>query len=457
MLLARFRHYNLPLLMLALPLLGAHLAQTGMSVVDTLMAGRLSAIDLAAVAVGSSVFMPLMLLIFGTLLATTALVAQARGGNKLDTLPMTVQQASWVAALMVLPTGLIMYFSPVVFDFMGVAPEVADLAAAYLKALIWGLPALAFFQALRCLCEGMNHARPVLLISLAGLLLNIPANYVLIYGKLGFPQLSAVGCGYATALSFWFMAFLLTLYVVYQSRYRPLALFARLFPPHPKEMLNILWIGLPIGLSIFVEASLFTTITLFIGGLGEIVVAGHQVAINFTTLLFMVPLSLGMALTVKVGHAVGTGSAEEARRVAFYGITFALLVSLLMAALMWLSAPGVVLLYSENTEVQLLAAALIQLAVLYQISDALQVNAAGALRGYKDTRVVMLITLFSYWLVGLGGGWWLAMGDNPWGPQGVYGFWYGLIMGLTFAALLLLWRVHTTSRNPRFINIASDH
>ncbi|SFX42329.1 MATE family efflux transporter [Marinospirillum alkaliphilum] len=443
---ARFRQYNYPLLMLALPLLGAHLAQTGMSVVDTLMAGRLSATDLAAVAVGSSVFMPLMLLIFGTLLATTPLVAQAAGAGRTDNLSGTVHQASWVALVMLVPGALILFYSRLVFDFMGVSDEVASLAAGYLHALIWGLPALAFFQVLRCMCEGLNHARPVLLISLAGLLLNIPANYVLIYGKLGFPQLGAIGCGYATALSFWFMALLLSVYVHWHHRYRAFGIFARLQTPKWPDIAHILWVGLPIGLSIFVEASLFTTITLFIGGLGEITVAGHQVAINFTTLLFMVPLSLGMALTVKVGHAVGAGQAEEARRIAFYGVGFSLLVSMLAAAFMWFSAPGVVRLYSENTEVQLLAAALIQLAVLYQISDALQVNAAGALRGYKDTRIIMLITLFSYWLIGLGGGWWLAMGSNPWGPLGVHGFWYGLIMGLTFAAVLLLWRLHHTSR-----------
>lgn len=442
---SRFWQLNKPLLLLALPLLGAHLAQTGMGVVDTLMAGRLSAVDLAAVAVGTSVFAPIMLLIFGTLLATTPLVAQAAGAHQFSRLAGKVHQATWVSLIMILFGWLVMMNSQLLFDFMGVTPEVSQLAAGYLSALTWGLPALAFFQVLRCLCEGLNHARPVLWISLFGLLVNIPANYLLIYGKLGFPQLGAIGCGYATAISFWVMALLLSLYVKLNPRYRPLNVFKAWQAPQFKMMGHILWVGLPIGLSIFVEASLFTTIALFIGGMGEVVVAGHQVAFNFTTLLFMVPLSLGMALTVKVGHALGSQQPELARESAWQGILLCSLVALLSASLMWFSAPWVVRLYTSNQEVQLLAASLIQLAVLYQISDALQVNAAGALRGYKDTRIVMVITLIAYWVLGLGGGWWLAIGDNPWGPQGVQGFWYGLILGLSVAACLLLWRLHVTT------------
>ncbi|WP_114416515.1 MATE family efflux transporter [Marinospirillum perlucidum] len=446
MLTSRFWLYNKPLLLLALPLLGAHLAQTGMGVVDTLMAGRLSAVDLAAVAVGTSVFAPIMLLIFGTLLAVTPLVARADGSGETQKLASLLHQASWVSLVMIFLAWLVMSNSLWVFNFMQVDPEVARLAAAYLKALAWGLPALAFFQVLRCLCEGLNHARPILIISFLGLLLNIPANYLLIYGKAGFPQLGAVGCGYATALSFWFMALMISLYVHWQPRYRAFQVFSRWQMPDLNQIGQLLWLGLPIGLAIFVEASLFTTIALFIGGLGEVVVAGHQIAFNFTTLLFMVPLSLGMALTVKVGHLLGAQKGEAAREAAWKGMQLAALIALISAGFMAVSAPWVVQLYTPNFQVQELATSLILLAVFYQISDALQVNAAGALRGYKDTRIVMLITLLAYWIIGLGGGWWLAFGDNPWGPQGVRGFWYGLILGLSFAAALLLWRLDSTSR-----------
>lgn len=441
-----FKQHNLPLLQLALPILGAHLAQTGMSVADTIMAGRLSPVDLAAVAVGASVFMPLLLLLFGTLLATTPLVAQAKGAGTSHQLAPTIYQAWYSGFILLIPLALVIFYSGEIFAFMQVEASIADLAQGYLHALIWGLPAVASFQVLRCLCEGYNHARPVLLISLAGLLLNIPANYVLIYGKFGLPELGAIGCGYATALSFWFMAFLLAIYVHKAQIFAQLKLFQRIILPNLSEIKAIYWLGLPIGLAIFVEVSLFTVITLFIGELGEITVAGHQVALNFTGLLFMVPLSLGTALTVKVGQAIGAKQPVIARQVAFYGLGLALMIALVSSLVMWLVAPWVVQLYTPNLEVQLLAISLIHLAVWYQISDAIQINAAGALRGYKDTRVVMLITLISYWCIGMAGGNWLAFHIEIIPPLGVHGFWYGLIAGLSVAAVLLIWRLASTAK-----------
>jgi multidrug resistance protein, MATE family len=443
---SRYFALIMPLILLALPLLGAYLALNGMTVVDTIMAGRLSSTDLAAIAVGSSVFIPLILLTFGILMATTPLVAQAVGSGRIEKLSSIVNQATWVAVLILLPAGLSLFYSRIIFDFMGINDEIANLATNYLRALIWGLPALFFFQVLRCTCEGLHHVIPVLLISLAGLLLNIPANYILIYGKLGLPQLGAVGCGYATAISFWFMAVLLGFYINYYSHSRGFAIFAAWQLPKWPEIGHILWIGVPVGLSLFIEVSLFNVITLFIGGLGEIIVAGHQVAINFTGFIFMVPLSLSMALTIKVAYAVGAGQAEQARQIAFYGISFALGISIITASFMWFAAANIASVYSENIEIKLLATSLIQLAAFYQISDAIQVNSAAALRAYKDTRIIILITIFSYWFIGLGGGWWLANGFGPMAGHGVYGFWYGIILGLSVAAMLLLWRLHNTSK-----------
>lgn len=441
-----FRQHSQRLLGLALPLLGAQLAQTGMGVVDTIMAGRLSATDLAAVSVGTSIFAPLMLLITGTLLATTPSVAQHVGGKRYQALANVVQQASWLGLLMVILGALLMANAMPVFQMMGVSGLVSERAQGYLWALIPGLPALAFFQILRCLCEGLNHTRPVLLISLFGLLVNIPANYVLIYGELGFPQLGAQGCGFATSLSFWSMALLAAIYVHRAKSFNAFGIFHRWQPPHWRDIGELAWIGLPIGAAIFVEASLFTTIALFVGGLGDRVVAGHQIALNFTTILFMLPLSLSMALTVLVGQPLGAKRPQEAQAVAWHGVQLSLLVALISALIIGIGAPYVVRLYTLNTEVQTLASSLLYLAVIYQLSDALQVSAAGALRGYKDTRVVMLLTVPCYWLIGLGIGHILATGGIGIAPQGVHGYWYGLIAGLTCAAIALLFRLRWTAQ-----------
>lgn len=441
-----FRQHSQRLLGLALPLLGAQLAQTGMGVVDTIMAGRLSATDLAAVSVGTSIFAPLMLLIAGTLLATTPSVAHHVGGKRYDALANVVQQSSWLGLVMVLLGASLMANAMPVFQLMGVSSIVSERAQSYLWALIPGLPALAFFQVLRCLCEGLNRTRPVLLISLFGLLVNIPANYILIYGQLGLPQLGAQGCGFATSLSFWSMSLLAALYVHHSKSFKTLGIFQRWQPPHLSDIGELAWIGLPIGAAIFVEASLFTTIALFVGGLGDHVVAGHQIALNFTTILFMLPLSLSMALTVLVGQPLGAKRPQEAQAVAWHGVQLSLLVALISALIMGIGAPYVVQLYTINPEVQALASSLLYLAVLYQLSDALQVSAAGALRGYKDTRAVMLLTVPCYWVIGLGVGHLLATGIANIAPQGVQGYWYGLIAGLTCAAISLLLRLRWTTR-----------
>lgn len=441
------------LLQLAWPILGAQVAQTGMSVVDTLMAGRLSALDLAAVSVGSSLWMPLFLFVIGTLLATTALVAQAQGARQYGLIAASVQQALWVAILLTLVGVWVLTHSEALFIAMQVETEIRHLSLAYLEALAWGLPAVAGFQILRSYCEALGHTRPMLLIALCGLLLNIPANYALIYGVWGFPQLGAVGCGYATALSFWVMLLLALAYTGRSQSFAMIPLYRKFTGWVPAIFKEILSVGLPIGVAIFAEVSLFAVIALFIARFGETVLAAHQIAINLTSLLFMLPLSFGMALTIRVGNAVGAQAHPYAACIATRGIWTALVIACIMALSMLIAATHLVSLYTENTQVIQLAATLVSIAAAYQISDALQVTCAGALRGYKDTRVIMWVTLFAYWVVGLGGGYALGLaGLDVFGiqiaPLGVYGFWYGLIAGLTCAAALLVWRLRYRMRQP---------
>ena len=184
---------------------------------------------------------------------------------------------------------------------------------------------------------------------------------------------------------------------------------------------------------------MFTLIALFIASLGEITVAAHQVALNYTSILFMLPLSLSMALTVRVGNVVGQQRHRYARRVAWHGIAVCLVVALINGLLLHFTAEPVIGLYTRDADVARLALSLVLLAMIYQVSDSLQVNLAGALRGYKDTRIIMVITLASYWLVGMAGGHWLGTRGIPGlvEPLGVHGYWIGLIGGLTVAALML--------------------
>ena len=463
-LLATSRRETRPLMRLALPICGAQLAQAGMSVVDVMMTGRLSATDLAAVSVGSSLWMPLMLFMTGTLMGLTPVVAQLRGGGRTEGIRPSVHQALWIALALGVAAALLLWGAVMpIFRLMAVPEEVARHAAAYLSAVAFGMPGVALFQALRAFSDGMNHARPSLWISLVGLGVNVPANFVLIYGGDGLtglfgdglpalfhdlPALGAFGCGIATAISMWVMCLAMIAYTRRSRAYGDVSLWHSPAPPRRALILELLYVGVPIGVAIFVEVTLFTLIALFIASLGEVTVAAHQVALNYTSILFMLPLSLSMALTVRVGHMLGQHRPEEARLVAWHGILVALAVAGLNSLLLWLTAEPVIGLYTHNSEVQRLTLTLVGLAMLFQVSDSLQVNLAGALRGYKDTRIIMLITLLAYWLVGLGGGHWLGtqrlLGVTE--PMGVHGYWIGLIAGLTTAAALLGARLRRISK-----------
>ncbi|GEN29006.1 MATE family efflux transporter [Halovibrio variabilis] len=451
------------LMHLALPICGAQLAQAGMSVVDVMMTGRHDATSLAAVSVGSSLWMPLMLFMTGTLMGLTPIVAHLLGGQRHAAIRPAVHQALWVALALGVIAALLLWLAVMpIFEVMNVPQAVAKESAAYLSAAAFGMPGIALFQALRAFSDGMNHTRPALWISLVGLAVNIPANYVLIYGGDGLvelfgswipsslqqlPTLGALGCGIATALSMWTMALAMAYYTRRGRTYKSVAIWQRLTAPQWMGIRELIVVGVPIGVAIFVEVTLFTLIALFIASYGEVTVGAHQIALSFTTILFMLPMSLSMALTVRVGNTLGQQRLALARKVAWNGIVISVIVAAINSILLWVTAAPVISLYTSNAEVQALALSIIALAVLFQLSDALQVNLAGALRGYKDTRIVMVITVLSYWIVGLGGGHWLgSRGVGDWvNPLGVHGYWIGLIAGLTTAALLLAWRLQRIS------------
>ena len=462
------------LVALALPICGAQLAQAGMSVVDVMMTGRHNATDLAAVSVGSSLWMPLMLFMTGTLMGLTPIVAHLLGGQRNNDIRPAVHQALWVAlALGITAAGLLWVAVTPIFELMNVPPGVAQESAAYLSAVAFGMPGIALFQALRAFSDGMNHTRPALWISLVGLAVNIPFNYLLIYGGDGLvnllgtgipnslqqlPALGAFGCGIATAISMWTMAIAMALYTRRGNTYRSVSLWEQLTPPQWAGIRELVVVGVPIGVAIFVEVTLFTLIALFIASFGEVTVGAHQIALSYTTILFMLPMSLSMALTVRVGNTLGQRRLAMARKVAWNGITISIIVAAINSTLLWFTAAPVISLYTSNTEIQALALTIIALAVVFQLSDSLQVNLAGALRGYKDTRIVMVITVLSYWIVGLGGGHWLGAyglgGVSE--PMGVHGYWIGLIAGLSTAAILLAWRLKTISQQESPSNVTAS-
>ena len=434
------------LLALAGPIMVAQLANTAMGFVDAVMAGRVGPHDLAAVALGNSIWVPLLLLMSGTLLATTAKVARKVGAGHYALIGPLVRQALWLALGIGTLAALLLYCAGPLLALMQVEASLAATARGYLQAIAFGFPALALYQVLRGFSDGLGSTRPSMVIGLLGLLLNIPLNYLFIYGKLGLPALGGIGCGWASALVMWFMFGAMLLWVHWAPAYRSSRLFEHAEPPRWPAIRGLLAVGLPIGIAIFAEASIFLVIALLIGSLGASVVAGHQIALNFSSMVFMIPYSLAMAATVRVGQALGRGAPREARFAAGVAMLAALANACCSASLMLAWRMDIGRLYTDDSEVLAVAGALLMYSALFQFSDAIQATAAGALRGYQDTRATMLITLLAYWGIGLPIGYGLGLSHWFGPPSGPQGLWQGLVAGLTCAALLLGVRLQRIAR-----------
>jgi MATE family multidrug resistance protein len=295
-----------------------------------------------------------------------------------------------------------------------------------------------------------------MIISIIGLLVNIPANYIFIYGKLGAPALGGAGCGVATAIVYWSMFVSMFIYCFRSNILKQANLFTRFYLPNLIHIKSILSLGIPIALSLLFEVSLFAIVAIILVPFGSQVIASHQVALNFTGLVFMVPLSIAMATTIKVGYAIGNENYQQAKDYTFYSVMLGLLLACFTAIITVVFREQIAGIYSTELPVIELAASLMLLATIYQFSDTIQVVSAGALRGYKDTKSILYITFVSYWIVGLGVG--LILGITDWfvPKMGPYGFWIGFIVGLTTAAILLAWRLRIIQQRLEHSHINSD-
>ncbi|MEY8205617.1 MAG: MATE family efflux transporter [Bermanella sp.] len=442
--LGSFIKHAKPLLALTLPIMGTQLAQTGMGVVDTIIAGLASTLDLAAIAVGSSIWVPLVMLVSGIMVALSPLVAQAKGAKDKAQSAKILQQGIYLSLLIgLLAMALLLFLTTPLMQLMGVTQDIQVTTQEYLSYIAYGLPAVAVHQALRSYSEAVNLTQPVTVIAVFGLLLNIPLNMLFVFGYGPIEAMGGPGCGLASCIIFYLLAILLGLYTLFSRYHRAVKPLQNFGKPHAKTLLTILALGLPIGLAIFVEVSLFCIIALFIARLGPDVVAAHQITLNISSLLFMVPLSLALALTVRVGQELGRGNVARARLTWITGLKINLMFSLFNVCVLWWLGRTIVSLYSDDTAVVDLASFLLLYAALFQLSDGLQVAAAGALRGYKDTLVTLILTITSFWLLALPLGYYLGLsGDSPLGAEG---FWIGLVVGLSINAVLLLTRLRKVS------------
>jgi MATE family multidrug resistance protein len=434
-------------LQLALPVVVGQVAVFSMSFVDTVMAGRLPdrQLALAGLGIGSAMWSALMVFTIGVLMAVQPSVAQLNGAGRHPEAAAVTRQAYWIAALAALPFWTACYFSTPLLQLVRVDAEIIPVAAGYLRAMSFGAPAICFVFLLRFFSEGSGHTKPTMVYGLLGALLNIPLNYIFMYGKFGLPAFGAVGCGYASAIVIWLQLAMLVVYIRTHRHYRPFELFSHVAMPDWHSLRDLLKLGLPIAVAITLESGLFVAAAMLIGRLGPLPAAAHLIAINFSALLFMVPLGMGSAVTVRVGNAIGRGDLHAARYAGIVGMSIVVVGQCCNMVLMLVFPEYIVGLYTTDAAVAALAVSLLFYAGIFQLPDGLQICATGALRGLKDTRVPMFYNFAAYWLIGLSLGYYLTFSQQL-GPAGM---WIGMIAGLTVGASLMVGRFLHITRNAR--------
>ncbi len=443
---ATFRREARRIAALAMPMLAAQVAQVGVGFVDTVMAGGAGKDDLAAVALGSSTFVAVYITFLGIMTALSPMLSQQHGAGETEKVGELGRQGLWFGLMLGL-VGMLLLWALIVplQSYLHLNPYVEDQLALYLAAIALAMPAAMLHRALHAYASSLGRPKPIMLVSWAALLLNIPLNYIFVYGKLGLPAFGGAGCGIASALVFWFNAAALWLYVAKHRFFRPFGLMTRLSRPDWAVFRQISRLGLPIGLSFFLEVSLFTFIMLLIARLGgntENMVAAQQVVINLTSIIYMIPQSIGTAATVRVGFSIGARQMRRARYAAGVAVALGAVGAVLSALLILLLRHPLVAMYTDDAGVLALGATLLLFAAAFQLVDAVQCIASFALRGYKVTKLPMMIHALAFWVLGLGAGCLLAFGTS----LGIYGFWTALIPALASAAVALLWCLERVSR-----------
>ncbi|MBT2619107.1 MULTISPECIES: MATE family efflux transporter [unclassified Bacillus (in: firmicutes)] len=421
-----------------IPILITQISMYAMTFFDVMMSGQYSTQDVAGVSIGSSLWTPVYTGLSGILIALTPVVSQLLGSRQSKSVSYSVMQAVYLAVALALFILIIGAFSlNPVLNAMDLEDNVHMVAHDYLIALSLGIIPLFIYNALRAFIDALGQTRISMIITLCALPVNVLFNYLLIYGKFGFPELGGVGSGYATAITYWLIALVAILVVIKINPFSTYQVFTEFFRVSWKEWRALLLIGVPIGLAIFFETSIFSAVTLLMSKYDTVTIASHQIAMNFASLLYMIPLSISMALTIVIGFEIGAARYKDAKEYSWIGISMALTMSLVLSTILFLFREPVASLYTKDHEVMMLTSHFLIYAIFFQISDALQAPIQGILRGYKDVNVTFAMSLVSYWILGLPIGYFFAKFTD----MGAFGYWIGLISGLALGAIGLAARL----------------
>ena len=427
---------------LALPIVLAQVGIMSMGVVDTIMVGRVSAEALAAVALGNLYFVTLTIASSGTLMVLDPIVAQAAGAGDADRIALGVQRGLLLAIALSILCSLALWPVHAMLVLLRQSEPLVTLATSYVRISIVGVLPFLAFNVFRQSLQALHHVRAVVAVVVVANVVNAALNWVLIYGRFGFPALGVAGSAWATCISRWVMMLLLLAigWGVLRRALVPWRTAATRLAP----LAQMVRLGAPIGLQQMLEIGVFAAIGLLMGLLGAQQMAAHQIALNLASLTFMVPLGVGAAAAVRVGHAVGEGDRAAVRERVRTALVVGTGFMVCAAAVLLLAPRAIAALYTNLAPVAALAAALIPIAGVFQVFDGIQAVSAGVLRGLGDTRAPFVINLAGFWLVGFPIS--VALGFHT--RLGAVGLWWGLVAGLVVVAAMLLGRVRSQLRGP---------
>ena len=434
------------LLTLGLPLVGSHLAQMMLHVTDTVMLGWYGVLELASVVLGASTFFIIFILGSGFGQAVMPMVAQALGRGDEVQVRRDTRMGLWLSIGFGVVCYPVFWWSESLLLGLGQQPDVSAMAQAYLRIAGLGMIPALLVMALKSYLAALEKTQVVLWITVAAVVLNAGVNYALIFGNWGSPELGVRGAAIASVFTQGVTFVALAIYAHWQPELRRFNLFQRFWRPDWQAMGQVYRIGWPIGLTGLAEGGLFQASAIMMGWIGTMELAAHGIALEVTALAFMVHLGLSNASTVRVGHAIGQNDAQSLRDGAKVALLLSLCFGVTMVVLFLLLPAQIIALFLDISNPQTGAiiafgTTLLALSALFQMVDATQVMALGFLRGMQDTKVPMYMAALSYWVIGIPASYVLAFPLGLGGP----GLWLGLTVGLSVAAILLLWRFWTNA------------
>lgn len=426
---------------LTIPLASAQVAQATTGFVDTVMMGNLGQETLAGGGIASTTFTTLLVIATGIVISVSPLIAEAYGASNKARIQQLTRQGIWLSLILTIPGMFLLGQVDSLMRQFGLAENIVLLAKTFLNIMLWGFLPAIMFAMLKSVVSSLSQPQIITLVVVIGTLFNAAGNYVLGFGKLGFPALGISGIAWASVLSQWLMLTLLIVYVCQHQQLKVFSLFKNLQQFEPKILKELIWLGVPIAISFAFEIGLFTITTYLMGILGTDILAAHQIVFQTIAVIFMIPLGMSFATTIRVGQWNGQQNVDGVKRAAYVSMWMGGLFMTVMAIALLLFPRQIVGLYldidnPENKSAIALATSMLSIAAISQILDGVQTTAAGALRGLQDTRVPMLLSLFAFWGVGLVSGYVLGF---PLGFGGV-GLWWGQLIGVAVAAGLFVWR-----------------